>query len=264
MSVVDDTPPAVQAAILRAILAEKHPRLAKGNIAFKHDLRLEQLDALLTHHGYPDKQLMEASLRRLVGQEGESPEPAAQVPAQRPPRPTITSPSSVTHADARPVGRPDEIRVLINTAKGHPSKRIQTAANKVIDDIDRLKRLITEDQEKHAERRRVEAEKAAVKAEVERLQRQLAEAKAKLRPTKTRTLSPEARASVAKNGQKGNDVLADIREHIAEVLARHGVTSKDVRAWAAENDVECPATGSLPVRVVDAYDTAHQDQAAAS
>jgi hypothetical protein len=62
--------------------------------------------------------------------------------------------------DERFVGPPDEIRILINTAKGHPSKRIQAQANKVLDAIGRLRDLIAEDEAKHAERRAEDAQKA--------------------------------------------------------------------------------------------------------
>lgn len=70
---------------------------------------------------------------------------------------------------------------LIAQGKQHPSKRIQAAANKVLDDLDRLRTLLREDEEKHAARRKAEREKAAARAEVERLKQQLAEAQAKLR-----------------------------------------------------------------------------------
>lgn len=80
-----------------------------------------------------------------------------------------------------PLGKPDEIRVLLNTAKAHPVKRVQNAANKVFDDLDRLRGLIREDEEKNAAKRKAAAEKAAAKAEVERLQEQLRAAKAKLK-----------------------------------------------------------------------------------
>lgn len=36
-----------------------------------------------------------------------------------------------------------------------------------------------------------------------------------------------------------------------------GVTYKDIRAWAALNDVDCPITGRVPNRVIDAYVHAH-------
>jgi hypothetical protein len=32
-----------------------------------------------------------------------------------------------------------------------------------------------------------------------------------------------------------------------------GVTYKKIRAWAALNDVDCPVTGRVPNRVIDAY-----------
>lgn len=67
-------------------------------------------------------------------------------------------------------------------------------------------------------------------AEVERLQRELAEARAILRGGKT-------------------------------VTASSGPDPKAVRAWAAANDVECPAMGRVPRAVVDAYQAAQDDAA---
>lgn len=36
-----------------------------------------------------------------------------------------------------------------------------------------------------------------------------------------------------------------------------GPSPKDVRAWAAENDLEVPARGRIPARILEAYAAAH-------
>jgi hypothetical protein len=209
-------------------------------------LTRDQVSEIATHHGYPKTESMQRAIEILESKASEgsdltsrpmaAPAPRAETP--RPPaRPATTSPSSVTNPDARPIGRPDEIRVLLNTAKGHPSKRIQSAANKVIDDIDKLKHLIAEDQEKHAARREAEAERAAAKAEIERLEKQLRDAKAKLRPTKTDSATRTTPAS-------------------------DGPTAADIRAWARENNIDVPARGVLPQTVKDAYAAAQASDAA--
>lgn len=138
---------------------------------------------VVSKHGYPNslQKGIDALTAKIDRDQSALPEGRDIQTAPRVPRPATTSPSSVTSPDARPVGRPDEIRVLINTAKAHPSKRIQQQANRVLDAIGRLRDLITEDEAKHAARRQEEAEKAAAKAEIARLEKQLAAAKAKLR-----------------------------------------------------------------------------------
>ncbi len=130
--------------------------------------------------------------------------------------------------------QPDEIRVLINTAKGHPAKRIQNAANKVLDDIARLRDLIKEDQDKNAVKRKANEAKAAARAEVARLEEQLRAAKAKLRGSTT----PKAPKSTT--ATPGNDP-----------------SPAQIRAWAAENGVECNSHGRVPQHVVEAYTDAH-------
>lgn len=189
------------------------------------------------HYGYPDtKKLAWAAdivAKKIDDADRALPEsttPTAPRPAPVAARPTPPPPET-------PLTRPDEIRVLINTGKGHDSKRIQAAADKVLDAVDRLRTLIDEDQAKHAERRARDAEKAAARAEIERLEKQLAAAKAKLRGGS----APKAPTGLV----------------TSEDLAALGVTSKQVRAWANEHDVDCPTSGRLPSRVLDAWRAAH-------
>lgn len=135
-----------------------------------------------SHHGYPSVELLTRAVDLLEKKRDretaptEHPDPASVTRISRP-----VAVASTPAATGTPLTRPDEIRVLINTAKGHPSKRIQAAGDKVIDAVDRLKTLLREDQEKHAAKRQQEAEKIAARAEVERLEQQLRAAKAKLR-----------------------------------------------------------------------------------
>lgn len=75
---------------------------------------------------------------------------------------------------------------------------------------------------------------AAVREEINRLEAELAAARSKLRgETAPRKVSPRTK------------ILPD------------GVTYKQVRAWAALNDVDCPVTGRVPTRVIDQFLVAH-------
>jgi hypothetical protein len=220
-----------------------------------------------SHHGYPDTDKLSWAadiLKKKIDDE------LATIPAGQPipdPSPAVRQ-VTTTAASGGPVQltKPDEIRVLLNTAKAHPSKRIQTAANRVFDDLDKLRALIADDQAKHAERRKSEAIRAAAKAEVERLEQELRDAKAKLRGSTT-TTKAEPSSAPASSGSSPDgraNTLDQVRADLADRLARLGVTSRDVRAWAASTGLDCPVTGMLPTRVLNAYEAAHQPAAAAS
>jgi len=156
---------------------------------------------------------------------------AAPTPTPAAPRPATTSPSSVTSPDARPVGAPDEIRVLLNTGKTHTSKRIQKAADRVFDAIGHLRDLLAEDQEKNAARRAEEAQKAAARAEIQRLEKALADAKAKLR-----------------GGSKPVATTLDVD---------NSVSAAQLRAWAKTNGIDVPDRGPIPTDVREQYTAEH-------
>lgn len=184
------------------------------------------------HHGYPDTDKLKWAADVLQG----------KLDADRAPEPAPARPDTTVHVVTRPAAaapserpagpltQPDEIRVLLNTAKAHPSKRIQKAADKVFDDIDRLRALIREDDEKHAARRKAEAQKAAARAEVERLEAQLAAAKAKLRGA-----TPQATTAATAGGP----------------------TAAEIRLWAASAGIDCPTVGRVPAAVREQYEKAH-------
>jgi Lsr2 protein len=185
-----------------------------------------------SHHGFPHTDKLARAVEILTAKADEQ---AAALPERRPEPARPAAPRSIPDAPSQqapgPLTKPDEIRILLNTAKAHPSKRIQKAADKVFDDLDRLRALITEDEEKHAVRRAAEAEKAAARVEVERLEQQLRDAKAKLRGTTTTASKSE-----------GDD---------------EGPSAAAIRAWALGAKLECPSRGRIPADVRQAYDTAH-------
>lgn len=229
-----DLAPAAKVALL------KHLSAGKGLdvVATITKLSREQVLDVASHHGYPDKDKLAWAvdvLEKKLDAEAAVPDRTEEANRQASSERRVALAEAPTPAPAA-LTRPDEIRVLLNTAKGHESKRIQNAANKVLDDLDKLRTLIREDQEKHAARRAAAAEKAAARAEVERLEAQLAEAKAKLRGG----TGPKSKTTTT---------ISD------------GPSAAEVRAWAAKNDVECPAVGRVPAAVRAAYDEAHLEKA---
>lgn len=205
---------------------------------------------IASKHGFPDSGKLNWAADVLAEKQTE--DNKASIPAGVPER--VGVPVIDRGTPAAPMTRPDELRILLNTAKSHPSKRIRAAADRVFDQLDRLRGLMREDQEKNSEKRRLDAEKAAARAEVDRLEAQLKAAKAKLRGGTTKpAAAPGPRKGIAPTGG-GLVTTADLEELCT--------TSKEIRSWAHGNDVECPDVGRLPSRVLDAWKAAHQDGAA--
>lgn len=193
------------------------------------------------HHGYPDVEKLAWAADILEKKLDEDNQPAERPlvgggeivtrPQQLGTKPGTTP---ITPTTVPPIPRPDELRVMIATAKNHESKRIQAAATRADDAIAKLRQLIVEDEQKNHEKRKAAAAKARAKAEVERLEAELAAARAKLRgsaPAKPKTPASPTPAGVLP-------------------------TSAEIRAWARDNDVDCPPVGQVPARVREAYDDA--------
>ena len=149
------------------------------------------------------------------------------------PEPTAKESTAAPVSPIRPAHRD-----LIEEGKQHSSLRVQRAAIKAEVALKALAGMVESTRLEEAAKRAAEKAKAEARAEVERLERQLAEAKAKLR-------GPARAAAVA--------VVAPNQA---------GASAKEIRAWAASAGVDCPATGRVPGAVVDAYLAAHQDGAA--
>lgn len=135
---------------------------------------------------------------------------AALAPTPMPARPVAVSDAL---ANGKPAFAPHEL-----VARGLTSgeKRIERAAARAQAALDALRDLLDEHEAQ-----------AAARAEVAKLEKRLAEARAKLRGGGSK--SKQAKASVAT------------------------LDSKVVRAWARNNNVECPDVGRVPRRVVEAY-----------
>lgn len=230
-----DVTPQQRIALLKHLVNDKTPEA----VATILNITRDQVVEVARHHGYPEKQKMEWAIDILV-EKATNAETAA-IPAGTtvrvaPAKPTPAAPASAPAAVAS-LTKPDEIRILLNTAKGHPSKRIQTAADRVFDQLDKLRALIREDEEKNAEKRRQAAEREKARAEVKRLEEELRAARAKLR------------------GKDAEPSTTDSDDD--------SPSARQIRAWANENEVDCPATGRVPAAVREAYDAAHQRAGAA-
>lgn len=166
------------------------------------NLKRETVLDIASHHGYPDRDKLSWAVDVLTKKPDDD-QVASIPPAQHTER--IARPQTPAAAASSPVvaaagpAQQDEIRGLLDSARTHESKRIQRAAERVLEDLKKLRQLLRDDQAKHAERRRAEAAKAKAREEVERLEQQLAEARAKLRPKKSD--APKPRGTTAPKGE---------------------------------------------------------------
>lgn len=266
----------------RTITATEHltvlTHLATGKahhvVATITKLNVVTVQELADEAGYPDRDALAAAVAQLE----EEIEQVDVIPvrAERRPAASSTTPDRPAVGDSTPpaagpdlrsttkVGTPEDpfprvddeqtarLRALINTAKGIPTRKVQRQLERALDALTTLAEYVKEDTLRNAEKRREAEEKAAARAEVERLEQQLRDAKAKLRrPVGTRSSKPAG-------GSHGRGLVT------AAQLEELGVSSKEVRTWAHDNNTDCPNTGRLPVRVLDAWKAAHADEAQAS
>lgn len=120
-AVLTSTPPGTQAAILRRVLGEKHPKIALGNIASTYDLTMIELQALLRRYGYPNTTVMRRHATEL---ELEATELAAGGPHVPDPDPADLATTSTTAPEQT---KPTLIRV--------PVADLQTDPNNLRDDL---------------------------------------------------------------------------------------------------------------------------------
>jgi hypothetical protein len=191
-------------------------------------------------YGYPDQSKLAWAADVLQKQIDEAARPAVAPAAPvRPPaqRPTAPTPRPLT---AVPGPAPDEVRAVIARGLKSERPRIRRFAEKARDAVDALTGALRADEEQRRQDAARAAEQAKARSEVERLERELAAAKALLRGDRS--------AAGGATTPPATDV--------------HGVQSKVVRAWAAENGVTCPKAGRVPRAVVEQYVTATRGEAA--
>lgn len=108
-AVLTSTPPRTQAAILRRVIAEKHPKFALGDIAHHFDLTMDQLQAILRRYGYPDAAVMR---RHAADLELEADELATGGPRVHEPTPADLDAAESIANDQQPT-RPRLITVAV-------------------------------------------------------------------------------------------------------------------------------------------------------
>lgn len=121
--------------------------------------------------------------------------------------------------------QPDAIAALITEAQQSTRARTRKRADKISDLVADLRGILAA--ERDEDQRRETARK-----EIEKLERQLAEAKQKLR------------GGVS-----------------SSITVGSGISAADLRAWAERNGVECPAKGRVPATVREAYEEAAEEAA---
>lgn len=126
-------------------------------------------------------------------------------------RPGVT-PMNLNSTDAAKANLLGAVNIIRKVAEDHPDTKIRKQADRTLEQVQRLANLVN-----------VYEDAAEARAEIARLEQELAEAKRKLKPQKLHAVPVDAKA---------------------------------IRAWAAANDVACPARGPLPASVVEAYQAA--------
>ena len=152
---------------------------------------------------------------------------AAVTLAEQPPAPVVAPPKATT-AD-RPADDPTE--TLLAWAEKHDAKGVRTLAARARDAIGQLRT-----------RQAGDAALTAAEREVQRLEQQLATAKATLRKARTGTAPTTQRP-----------------EHTGPWPAEP--TPAQLRAWAQQAALDCHPHGSVPKAITDAY---HQARATRS
>lgn len=137
-----------------------------------------------------------------------------------------------------------QVEELIRRALACQSHTVRDAAAAAEQAIDALRQLLAEHEREAAE---LAAAREQAAAEVARLEAALAEAR-----ERARTLAGDAAPARRR--------AAAAREGVPAGCAPGQYDPQVVRAWAAAAEVECPAYGRVPVKVVQAWRNAMQGQ----
>lgn len=206
--------------------------------ATKHTV--EQVRQVAQSHGYPDPGKL-AWARDVVAEAVDKARRTLPTASPTTGRATAraATPAPVKPIPARPTGaRPaddvDSLPAERLIALGNKSTRARCRqlADRATRALVALRTELAAEEQRKREAAERAAQEAKVRDEIARLERELAAQRALL------------------TGKPAERVLLTAKEAA-------GVDAKTIRAWAAEHDVDCPKTGRVPRRVVDAYLAAH-------
>lgn len=226
--VSDEETTRLRIRILRALAASRFPREAIGAIAANNNLTAEDVKALVADYGFPDAAKMAEAALELVA--GGKPTPAPPVPVAAAPAP-VQAPRPTVSLAPTPAVMPatgDRTEALLTKAEKSDKARTRRLATKVREQLAELLGLVNSEEAERQATAAAAAEKARLRDEVEKLEAELA----------------QKRAALKKSGGA------------APATSSPAVDSKAVRAWAAENGVECKPFGRVSPEVVAAYEAA--------
>lgn len=248
------------------------------------NLRASVIREIGHEHGWPrEESLVKAAdvLQRNLDQQAKdsiTPRPDLEADQARRDRqaraesPVRQSPPPAPRPDTPAPRLVDPTADLLRRGKASPKKRTQQLAQRIGQDIERLRDAITADERRAREQAEKEAERKAALEEVRKAEEALREAREKLRRHKNhpggngRATTSRAPSSDSRRpggtaaGGPASAARAAAGLVTTDELAARGLTSKTLRAWAADNQVDCPAAGRVPRRVLDAYDAAQPTQ----
>lgn len=206
--------------ILDALASGRTPRAVATDLALDPTI----VSRVASAHGYPD--LTKIAWAANVTRNGE----------------TTTTPDGTPRVSPTPatVTRPPSTATLLERGRTSTRKTTQALAARITGQLERLARVLDDEARLDAERAAKKAAKQEALAEVRRLEKQLAAARARARNVSAST--PRGSTS----------------PYTGSAAQRADVPSKVIRAWAAQNNIDCPKVGRIPARIVDAYLAAHR------
>lgn len=239
--------PAIKLTILKHLVNGRDKDFVAQAVGVSID---EVLDAA-SAHGYPDVDKMKWAVDILDKQTADAiPErtdhsirpggapKSMTAPTSRIDLSTARTPAAPTKtggAQGAPLSAADGLAQLIADGKASEKARTRRLAEKITSLVDELTDAVAKEATERAEREQAAREAAEKAKRIAELEAELAQLKGKpaSRPTSPMTSAPA--------GQ---------------------VPASQIRRWAAENGISCPAVGVIRKDVRDAYDAAHRSTAA--
>lgn len=231
--VTDEDITRLRIKILRALAAARFPREAIGAVALNNKLTVDDVKALVAQYGWPNAAQMAEAALELAGGGTPTPAPPKQVAKQVSAEPVARGDVIVPAPEPSAVfqlaeAQPSTNDGILAAAERSEKARTRRLATKVREQLAELRGLVNTEETERKATAAAAAEKARLRGEVEKLEAELAEKRAALK--------------------KAGGVAAATQPSV--------VDSKAVRAWAAENGIECKPFGRVSPDVVAAYDAA--------